>query len=131
MEEYEKQILANDLCGRLAHSDTYYKLLNNANHNEIKWLNKHHFDYNHLIEQGLHLIEQGLALKSLEGMYLCMPNNNDVVENNVDIEQQMRKSSYDLLDCALKYVRDRMPKPTWDSVEKLKERGLAFDAPNN
>ncbi|MBR4625820.1 MAG: hypothetical protein IKO56_09830 [Alphaproteobacteria bacterium] len=80
MEEYEKQNLANDLCGRLAHSDTYYKLL---------------------------------------------------VENNADIEQQMRKSSYDLLDCALKYVRDRMPKPTWDSVEKLKERGLAFDAPNN
>ena len=44
-------------------------------------------------------------------------------------EQQMCKSDYDLLDCALKYVRDRMPNPTWDNDEKLKERGLALDAP--
>ncbi len=35
------------------------------------------------------------------------------------------------LNCVLNWIRDRMPKPTWDSVEKLKERGLAFDAPNN
>lgn len=32
---------------------------------------------------------------------------------------------------ALNWIRERMPKPTWDSDEKLKERGLAFDAPNN
>ena len=32
---------------------------------------------------------------------------------------------------ALDWICERMPKPTWDSDEKLKERGLAFDAPNN
>ena len=195
MEEYKKQILAKDLCGRLAHnvvvcigttdailkgikfddpcfgikalvnvktnsgsntfgvgvenckpylrpmismtpeeelefrllwSETYY-ILNGAhiamaNHNQIEWLNKHHFDYNNLIEKGL-------ALKALEGMYSCVSNNANYVENNVYIEQQMCKSNYDLLDCALKYVRDRMPNPTWDSDEQLKKRGLALDAP--
>ena len=49
----------------------------------------------------------------------------------ITIKNKKFAGNYFNLIYMLKWIRERMPKPTWDSDEKLKERGLAFDAPNN
>lgn len=109
-------------------NEVFYKLENGgyrplSNFNKIEWLNKHHFDYRNLIEKGL-------ALKAPYGMYPGMPKEGEKEKDENFCEDCPYRNGYHL-SCVLNWIRERMPKPNWDSDEKLKERGLAFDAPNN
>lgn len=47
MKQEDKQLLLQDLCSRIGTDNVSYML------DVIDWLNKHHFDYRHLIEKNL------------------------------------------------------------------------------